>query len=846
MQLFPHILSRVAGLPINQLAVFRLTFQEVWVQLAHSKRNCHNAKNTLLTEIKQFAADSAHYQLKAYLRNLAKDIYNDRRVKFAKIEKLSLNENEKNALAAWINQYQKLEDFRREIDFYQTRFIQNYQAQLIQLRSKFKTALAQPSFQQGLLFASHSTFNRLQSYLNKPIEQHRKKELQTELSLWQYYSRVLTKTSPFSHFTRLSIANFSEDQKGKAKLSLNNLVLAHFQELLQKEPSFFPFLNLRLNPSLEITPTYFIFILNTRNIESIQEMERTDLLDFFYEHLVQKTNLGTFQGLTLELVEVLEADQETIQQFLLQLISYGFLEWDWNISGTDPNYLSHFIAKLLSLKPLPIAKELHQVLSDLEKKSTNFSSLDLAARKQLQNDAYENLKAFSAKLKARLPTLEAQEGNSFQQFEVTDFFLRKEQIFYEDVSVETFNTIEQESLKELLTPLKKLLLKSTKYFEGKMKIAIQDFFKTLELPAGEISLRTFYRLFYQKNALKDLVGHTIFAIAESTWESSFEKFLHHEEDGSIQIDLAYVAASTGAEPPLPMGALIQSFEADGEWKIVLNASFLGFHKYFGRFFHLFSPKFVAAARTWNQAKHSSPKLLVENRDASYYNANVHPPLVEWEISAQGSHQNLPVSQQISIADVVVRATKEGLPKLIHLPTGKELFILDFGFEATENRSAMYQLLNGFGPARYSHLPLLAILNARLIKKADNGMVTYPQICLGKRLVLQRKAWHIPKNILPLMKPASDRADYFLALQSWRQQHNFPTEVFVKILAQETTKNAPKPQYIDFNNPFLVQLFAKMLTQVKDYLLLEVALPAPSALFSKTEDQYCKEFLVEFS
>ncbi len=845
MQLFPHLLSRVAGLPINQLAAFRLSCQEVFAQLADGQNNYQAAKKALLEDLQQFASDSSHYQLRAYLRNLAKDIYNERRVKFAKIAKLPLNENEKVALATWSKQYQKLEGLRHQMDTHQNHFVKAYHTQLAQLRTQFKTVVTQPTFQQGLLFASHSTFNRLQSYLNKPLAQHRKKELQTELSLWQYYSRMLTKTSPFSSFTRLSVANFSDGNQGKIKVSLNNLVLAHFQELLQKEPSFFPFLNLRLNPSLELTQAHFVFILNTRNIESIQEMERTDLLDFFYEHLAQKTNLGTFQGLTSELIEVLEADQATVQQFLLQLISYGFLEWDWGISGTDPNYLSHFIAKLAMLKFLPIAAELHQILSDIEKKNTLFPSLELTARKQVQNDAYENLKAFSTKLKAQLPTTEAQEGDSFQQFEVTAFFLRKEQIFYEDISVETVSTVSQEAVEKLLFPLKDLLRKSTKYFAGKMKMAIHDFFKTLDLPTGEISLLAFYRGFYQAYSLKDLVGNTIFPIAESTWKASFEKFLHYEEDGSIQIDLAYVAEPAESAQVLPMGALIQTFETDGELSLVLNASFLGFHKYFGRFFHLFPPDVVAAARTWNQAKHASEKLLVENRDASYYNANVHPPLVEWEISAQGSHQNLPISQQISVADVVVRATAGGFPKLMHTLTGKELCVLDFGFEATENRSAMYQLLNGFGPSRYSHSALLAIMNARLRKTAANGIISYPKISLGKRLVLQRQVWHVPKNILPRMQATKQRADYFLALQSWRQQYNFPTEVFVKILDSETAKNGPKPQYIDFNNPFLVQLFAKMLPQVKDYLLIEVALPAPSTQFSKPTDHYCTEYLVEF-
>lgn len=171
-----------------------------------------------------------------------------------------------------------------------------------------------------------------------------------------------------------------------------------------------------------------------------------------------------------------------------------------------------------------------------------------------------------------------------------------------------------------------------------------------------------------------------------------------------------------------------------------------------------------------------------------------------------------------------------------------------------------------------------------ITKHENGPAfrRYPRVCLGK-VVLWRAEWRLPAADLPVRQKQESEFGYFLRVNRWRKQLSLPDEGFViansffELLEQysETAKQPPvpssspvkdtepgqekdrspvrmrdtsrKPQYIDFNNYFLLSLFAKLAAMVKRALIFQEMLPSSKDLILENETgHYVSELLIELN
>ncbi len=348
------------------------------------------------------------------------------------------------------------------------------------------------------------------------------------------------------------------------------------------------------------------------------------------------------------------------------------------------------------------------------------------------------------------------------------------------------------------------------------------------------------------------------------------------------------------------GMFVQLFEeadASGKNKLrgVLNATFPGYGKLVSRFLHIFDPSFTNNIREWNISLQDDNTLYIEDCDASYFNANLHPPLMPGEVWMPNGHNSLPADRQIPVTDLAVKyiEDKHNLI-LVQKSTGKEIYVFDLGFQGHGGRSQLFQLLDKFSKAKI--LSWHPLLNAGVKKeipkeipketlkeeatdrpadantakpevnlpvgkagKEKKEVRTRPRIMLENDIVLQRKAWFIPRDILPLKQNMESDWAYYERLNVWRAKHKIPNEVFVFIYSQnqryetpEQAKNAKrlsrddyKPQYICFNSPFLVDLFEKLLTKVPISLRIEEMLPNSSQLFKFGENKHIAEFVVQW-
>jgi hypothetical protein len=277
----------------------------------------------------------------------------------------------------------------------------------------------------------------------------------------------------------------------------------------------------------------------------------------------------------------------------------------------------------------------------------------------------------------------------------------------------------------------------------------------------------------------------------------------------------------------------------------------GFGKMFSRFLYLFPDAFTAALRRRNGEL--TGDLLAELCEDAYFNANLHPPLLEREIRYPLSESRGDGTALLPSDFAVVRARSDehGL-ELIHLPTGRVVLPVDTGFLTPDARPPLYRLLMAFMPGPSVALPLPE-------GRAGNAEVMVrPRITFNGRLVFQRKAWLVPGRAYPRAESGEGEADYGLRLARWRDAHGIPEEVYVRFQKLQPPAGVPpegaeagaakakerplpprpveldleaqKPQFVDFASPLLADFFGHLPPPGEDFIaLLEERLPGRGSL-----------------
>ncbi len=347
------------------------------------------------------------------------------------------------------------------------------------------------------------------------------------------------------------------------------------------------------------------------------------------------------------------------------------------------------------------------------------------------------------------------------------------------------------------------------------------------------------------------------------------------------------------------GMFVQFFrerDSDGneQLKGVLNASLSGFGKMISRFMHIFEGSITDDVRTWNSAT-ANDAILIEDCDASYFNANLHPPLMPHEIWMPGGHNTLPAEKQIPVTDLVVKLGASGdRLELFHKMLNKTAYVFDLGFQGHGGRSQLFQLLEKFTRAEYlNYYPLLSSLSTATMpqapkpeqgtekqgaeaqeteKQMNNAagsaesakpqprIRTRPRVVYEDQLVLQRKAWFVPKELLPLRSKQETDWQYFERLNTWRSEQGMPEEIFLFVnprenqnnqenvdtdAAKRVTRDDYKPQYISFRNPFMVKLFEGLLSKVMSTLKIEEMLPNSEQMAEIAQQKYVTECVVQW-
>ncbi|MCA9936299.1 MAG: lantibiotic dehydratase [Anaerolineales bacterium] len=916
-QLFPHTLVRVGGAPFTHLERLKAaTSADIARQIAICQQQQQALKPDISKALYTIIGQASLPDIRQRLIQLRRDLFNDRPQAIEMIVELEAY------LPQDVSQL--LQDYKTacsQVAYLHERGQQSFPQEVADIQAELKALVQEESFQKGLLLSSQSLLKHgLPRYLASGSAQVSKQAIKTKRSLLQYLTRMAAKTTPFSTFTNLAIISddgkrpFSSDIQ--SHIRLNNGLYQYLKALLLKYEPVYRHILIRPNPTLSKEQGQYIFLVNSYNIESFQRLPIQPILDWIVSLVTEQQEGIPFQTLVQTMLDSgqLEASELELASYLNQLIEYGFLEFDMGVSGIDPDWDLSLCAWLEQLPgDIPHLQELLEVLRDIRQLAVQYSTASLAGRQQCLQDAYEQVKAIcyriheAAGLPAdeRLPLQEREKAlaatvganadthdeTAFKRQAATYFYFRPENLFYEDTTREVMPSVDEAQLADVTNSLHTLFTEVSPFdWSLPEREKMLHYYHRRFGTATAVNLLTFYEAYYRdvKKPEADMqeagVGqHSDPFMSEvstqverrkakiDAWKSHFSNTLG-QIDAVVQLTPGQITQSVRAASlssqnvqPLPnsYGAFVQLFsgsEQDPSLQAVVNAPLPGYGKLMSRFLHLFDQKVITEVRHWNQSINQDA-IFAEIADASYFNANLHPPLLTQELRLPNGHNNLPPDCQISVTECQVQiAPDQQALQLVHRQTGQCVFPFDLGFQSLNGRSQLFKLLLQFTYAALPTFgPVLQVINEQAKAQAadETAVCLRPRVVYDNRLVLQRQAWIVPQKALPLMQTDEDEWQYFTRINQWRCALGLPDEVFIflvnrqEMANQDTKSNSStrgdhyKPQYIHFDNPLLVELFSHLLPKVQTALTIEEMLPGSQQLWQIDGQPHVMEYLLQW-
>ncbi len=881
LKLYPVIFHRISSSSFSELdALHPKELLYLIEQTSITYEKLAQSKSKLTDVLFKKINQCSDAKVRNKLLNGKRAIHNLRPLKSKEIKLIGsyLNEEE----IPLFDNYQ--EEYTRRHLLYEQSAAQ-YTAGMERIRNNFRNMIRRNvEFQKSLQISSQSLFDQLFPYLNVHSATLKKTQVQTEYSLIKYITRQYAKTSPFSRFTYLAVSGQTGDHnKSKVHVRLNNYIFSYLKGLLFQVPDILKQIPLALNPTFKATDSHYDFLINFNNVEVFQNVSHSNVTDLTIELI--ETPKSIDEIIRLLLLKYPETSPEELEKYLMKLIEIGLLTPHIGISGTDPLWAGKFIVFLEKLSKknsnVILLKECLQKLLVAAKK---LEEADIPSRNEVLQASYLQLKESIRKFcqKHHLPFTEGldrqkakkefleriDENSTFVIRYFNGFYFTVENIFYEDAHTtvpQNFTDNDLKTLVERLNTVYTTLLSANSYLQEKYKLL--SFFDHHYEKTNEVPLIDFYRQFYSQHRknekkvkrqkvssgvlnsefsqiLKDQenLGNRIKKVSKQKLFTLLgtREFTHPTGLNFSESEISNIfGIDTNLNKPYSKAAHLQLYKPHHKdtYHAVVNGIFNGYGRGYGRFLHLFPDKITEKTREINEQLFEG-FFAAEIKDASCFNANIHPPLMPYEIVIPGGNADLPLPHQIALTDIVVKKAGEDL-KLIHQPTGKEILPFDLCLQTNSTRSELYQLLTLFSPSKPISVYTLQNWVYEFIEQnhSPDEVVRFPRISIDEVLVLSRECWKIPLTCLPEDEPAVSDFDYFIKVEHWRTYYQIPRHSFLFINpsnrseSNASTQDDYKPQYIDFQSPLLVRLFRKACRKAGKYLRIEEMLPAPEHMES---------------
>lgn len=910
MHLFPHVLVRIAGLPFSSL---ELLLQDrplaILPELSRARSDLARHGEKLADALHEIIPTITNPKERSLLLGLRRDVYNGRPPKprqlaVARLHLITALDD----IEGYARKVLQLETLQRE---YEQAFEQGFAAE----RRELRCLSGREVIRRGLVLASRSLLAETAGRLRKkPTQSRSGKTTRAEQSALRYVSRTAAKTSPFSTFTQLACASLTSgpipntsasiDNVGSTRVVVNLSVYGVIRQVLLAHRPVSKRLPLVVNPTVEQEGNTLTYLLNSYNVESFQRVSANAIILRIIDEITGAESL-TLSALVERLVGkgVVSATALDLEAYLYRLIDNGLLDLRMPVSANDPEWhvaLSRWMLEVAG--DLPEVERAAEALLELERLRTRYPGADARARSEITDRAFDAAQKAQAVLRAAGPENDAAPDElsddkdpstrPFRRLRFPSLSVRPENVLYEDVLREGCLELTPGDLEPLVKPYDKLLrlLVSLLPPPGEMMRA-PDFFTRTYATGTSVPLLQFYEDFYRDMhaaerpeqpgdeldrrggtgserpaggdggeaeppaRLRRFADRLLEVVRTSTNENIVRLSMEELRNAAVSTE----AAEVPAMDRYSLGAFLQLVKppsSTAPTQAVVNSVCPGHGKLLSRFLQYFPESVTQDLRCWNGAMIEQDELFAECCDASFFNANIHPPLLPLEIWIPGAETSLPENQQIPATKLVVEQVGEALI-LRHVESGKRVYVQDLGFQHPFGRSPLFRLLGTFSLTPYvTHRPLLGIVNRGFNRDLEQ-ITVLPRVVLDDRVILQRTTWIVPRSEIPQREDGEPLRYYFARLDAWRSEHGLPCDVFFRPVnpptAPRTGRQGPrrkvrpdKPQYLSFRSGLFAEMLARTLKELEaPHFAFEEMLPGPADLMGFDGEGRVTEYLVQW-
>lgn len=865
MKIFPHILCRIASLSFEVLE--NLHFSDSFRDLLEKERvlemDLEGIKIKILKDLKSFDTTFSEFlKIRKFKKQIHKKQYLDLSVNIFE------NNNIFNKLLIYNDLIDKIIKINHLIKI-------EFEKENLRIKTKLQTLSHHIDFQNALPLSSISFAKSLQKYWDKNPKDFRKKELQTEQTVMQYIARMAAKTSPFSSFTKVNsftlersttlqsgvqkiknlqttlesggtlesgvqkIKNLHTTLESCGTLSFNNFLLQLFQSLFIFNSKIFNYLKIRINSTLEKQETEYRFLVNFQNVESFQRVEIQPILELFESYFTDNQQIAVFE-LIHKIGEEVESEEADLINFVKELVEIGFLEVDFDFNGNTENWLIKLRDFVKQTPVFDVADV--TFFNHLEQQLLDFSQAMMWQRILILENLHQTIDNFLKKYKF--------EGN-------LKAILSPEQLIYEDVATAKMPHFEEKAIEKLIFSIHNLLEK-VNFLKGKERLQIEYFFNQFYDENAIVPLLDFYENYFKIG--KQIKETDIPAIQTESellrnWAKAVGKMVSekYKKDENLILKIEDFEAinerlkiKTKPLKASSLACLALMYEEDGELKAVLNSVTQGYGKMTGRFLKLMPKAFTEDLRRFN-ADLETDNLMADNVDASFFNANIHLPLLKYEISMPKSQNQLPDNQQFKVKDLAICNINNEIV-LWHLELKKKVEVFDLGIQTLKGRSSLYQLLMNFSPIVPDLQYLKEAIEVIIPQNGKNYMV-FPRV-IFENWVLFRKEWIFKNWEINHQIKYAENWKSIQEIKKILMDKKIEDKFYIKIQSKISSKiiqnkSNEKPIYVDVNNIFLLKIFMKLISNENKSIKITEILPISKNLLKINEQPYCIENVLQW-
>lgn len=743
----------------------------------------------------------------------------------------------------------------------------SFDAELTKLRLRLADIASQPIVQRGLALSSRNLLASFENFYRRRVGGAlNSKDLDVELGITKYVSRIHTKPSPFSTFTNIACAKLTDEPRDLSlsdttpavtqRVHVNHLVLRFLRRAFLADAELRVTVPLAINSSLTRADGQYLFFTNSNNVEVFQRLNVHPLIDVILDAVAAGSPSHREAIDALIDTGMLDMSREEIAGVLDELIAFGILEYDIPVSGLDFGWIAKFRAFVAARGANTTAAAIVQALDTMAGAAAQFGDADAGERQQIIDRAGAALDFASDEKASRFVVVD--EEGSFRRSDAI-FSTPPPHLLYEDSLLECQPLLPRAELEPLAAKLQAYVDHIDRFDTfASRRLRARDLLDE-RFGGAPVSLMRFFEEHcrVRNAAAPEPAFVKLERPIDARWmDEMLRRSAPRRSNDVIDIAESDLAAATALAPPamtqppsMSQCSFVQLFR-DGDGLTAVTNGFLpGFGKGVSRLLHLFDDC-TAALRARNERMDAEAMLAVAT-DSSCWNSNIHPPLMPYSIRIPGGERAVSVPE-ISIADLDVCADEHDLA-LMHRPSGRRVYVFDIGLQAAYERSDLYQFLTRFALTTFSPAMMLPDTLANRCNRSDGELTVQPRITYERQIVLRRKSWLVERDAIPRRARGESSWSHFRRLDEWRTRNALPDRVFVtarprtenKSKAAEPARDDRKPQYVDFTNPFLAAVLDNLLGRAVERIELVEMLPSPDDLLTIGGRRYATEFVLQW-